>query len=248
MNTQNKVQKNVVVTETKVALNITNSEAIEIAKAAQEAKPTYKAAKVLPFNVVADSALIEQFKKNRAFLIVKHTSKVNETESSSVTESETPKRGRKPLPTGFGKAEVYLACANYAKTEYVILSRIAVLSCFEHEVKELNMKNKMLKDAIAAYNENNKNKSVTVERKRAAYNPYITADEAKKLSINDIIKNVQEKQAVIQRRVDTKDARMQKRAEHQKLLAERAERREKRQLRKAQEAAEKAVKTVVAVA
>lgn len=75
MNTQNKVQKNVVVTEIKVALNITNSEAIAIAKAAQEAKPTYKAAKVIAFDA-ADSALIEQFKKNRAFLIVKHTSKV----------------------------------------------------------------------------------------------------------------------------------------------------------------------------
>lgn len=248
MNTQNKVQKNVVVTETKVALNITNSEAIAIAKAAQETKPTYKAAKVLPFDVVADSALIEQFKKNRAFLIVKHTSKVHDTESVAVTESETTKRGRKPLPAGFGKAEVYLACANYAKTEYVILSRIAVLSCFEHEVKELNMKNQMLQDAITAYNENSKNKSITVERKRAAYNPYITADEAQQLSINDIIKNVQEKHAVIQRRIDTKDERMQKRAERQKLLDERAERREKRQLRKAQEAVEKAVKTVVAVA
>lgn len=63
-------------------------------------------------------------------------------------------------------------------------------------------------------------------------------NEAQQLSINDIIKNVQEKQAVIQRRIDTKDERMQKRAE----------RREKRQLRKAQEAAEKAVKIVVAVA
>ena len=246
MNTQNKVQKNVVVTETKVALNITNSEAIAIAKAAQETKPTYKAAKVLPFDVVADSALIEQFKKNRAFLIVKHTSKV--TVEAEVEQSVAPKRGRKPLPTGFGKEEVYLACANYAKTEYVILSRIAILSCFEHEVKELNMKNQMLQDAISAYNENNKNKNVTVERKRAAYNPYITANEAQQLSINDIIKNVQEKQAVIQRRIDTKDERMQKRAEHQKMLAERAERREKRQLRKAQEAAEKAVKIVVAVA
>ena len=245
MNTQNKVQKNVVVTETKVALNITNSEAIAIAKAAQEAKPTYKAAKVIAFDA-ADSALIEQFKKNRAFLIVKHTSKV--TVEAEVEQSVAPKRGRKPLPAGFGKAEVYLACANYAKTEYVILSRIAILSCFEHEVKELNIKNQMLQDAIAAYNENNKNKSVTVERKRAAYNPYITADEAQQLSINDIIKNVQEKQAIIQHRVDTKDERMQKRAEHQKMLAERAERREKRQLRKAQEAAEKAVKTVVAVA
>ena len=245
MNTQNKVQKNVVVTETKVALNITNSEAIAIAKAAQETKPTYKAAKVLPFDVVADSALIEQFKKNRAFLIVKHTSKV--TVEAEVEQSVAPKRGRKPLPAGFGKAEVYLACANYAKTEYVILSRIAVLSCFEHEVKELNMKNKMLQDAITAYNENNKNKSFTVDRKRAAYNPYVTADEAQQLSINDIIKNVQEKQAVLQRRIDTKDERMQKRAERQKILAERAARREKRQLRKAQEAVEKAVKTVVAV-
>ena len=75
MNTQNKVQKNVVVTETKVALNITNSEAIAIAKAAQAAKPTYKAAKVIAFDA-ADTVLIEQFKKNRAFLIVKHTSKV----------------------------------------------------------------------------------------------------------------------------------------------------------------------------
>ena len=245
MNTQNKVQKNVVVTEIKVALNITNSEAIAIAKAAQEAKPTYKAAKVIAFDA-ADSALIEQFKKNRAFLIVKHTSKV--TVEAEVEQSVAPKRGRKPLSAGFGKAEVYLACANYAKTEYVILSRIAVLSCFEHEVKELNMKNQMLQDAITAYNENSKNKSITVERKRAAYNPYITADEAQQLSINDIIKNVQEKHAVIQRRIDTKDERMQKRAERQKLLAERAERREKRQLRKAQEAVEKAVKTVVAVA
>ena len=245
MNTQNKVQKNVVVTEIKVALNITNSEAIAIAKAAQEAKPTYKAAKVIAFDA-ADSALIEQFKKNRAFLIVKHTSKV--TVEAEVEQSVAPKCGRKPLPAGFGKAEVYLACANYAKTEYVILSRIAVLSCFEHEVKELNMKNQMLQDAIIAYNENSKNKSITVERKRAAYNPYITADEAQQLSINDIIKNVQEKHAVIQRRIDTKDARMQKRAERQKLLTERAERREKRQLRKAQEAVEKAVKTVVAVA
>lgn len=179
-------------------------------------------------------------------MIVKHTSKV--TVEAEVEQSVAPKRGRKPLPTGFGKAEVYLACANYAKTEYVILSRIAILSCFEHEVKELNMKNQMLQDAISAYNENNKNKNVTVERKRAAYNPYITANEAQQLSINDIIKNVQEKQAVIQRRIDTKDERMQKRAEHQKMLAERAERREKRQLRKAQEAAEKAVKIVVAVA
>lgn len=245
MNTQNKVQKNVVVTETKVVLNITNSEAIAIAKAAQEAKPTYKAAKVIAFDA-ADSALIEQFKKNRAFLIVKHTSKV--TVEAEVEQSVAPKCGRKPLPAGFGKAEVYLACANYAKTEYVILSRIAILSCFEHEVKELNMKNQMLQDAISAYNENNKNKNVTVERKRAAYNPYITANETQQLSINDIIKNVQEKQAVIQRRIDTKDERMQKRAEHQKMLAERAERRKKRQLRKAQEAAEKAVKTVVAVA
>ena len=244
MNTQ--AQKNIIVTETKVALNITNSEAIAIAKAAQEAKPTYKAAKVLPFDVVADSALIEQFKKNRAFLIVKHTSKV--TVEAEVEQSVAPKRGRKPLPAGFGKAEVYLACANYAKTEYVILSRIAVLSCFEHEVKELNMKNKMLQDAITAYNENNKNKSFTVDRKRAAYNPYVTADEAQQLSINDIIKNVQEKQSVIQRRINTKDARMQKRAERQKMFAERAARREKRQLRKAQEAVEKAVKTVVAVA
>lgn len=241
----NVTTKNIVVTETKVALNITNSEAIAIAKAAQEAKPTYKAAKVIAFDA-ADTTLIEQFKKNRAFLIVKHTSKV--AVEAEVEQSETTKRGRKPLPAGFGKAEVYLACANYAKTEYVILSRIAVLSCFEHEVKELNMKNKMLQDAITAYNENNKNKSFTVDRKRAAYNPYVTADEAQQLSINDIIKNVQEKQSVIQRRINTKDARMQKRAERQKMFAERAARREKRQLRKAQEAVEKAVKTVVAVA
>lgn len=191
--------------------------------------------------------VIHQSAKDRFCVYLgKHTSKV--TVEAEVEQSVAPKCGRKPLPAGFGKAEVYLACANYAKTEYVILSRIAVLSCFEHEVKELNMKNQMLQDAITAYNENSKNKSITVERKRAAYNPYITADEAQQLSINDIIKNVQEKQAVIQRRIDTKDERMQKRAERQKILAERAARREKRQLRKAQEAVEKAVKTVVAVA
>lgn len=106
----------------------------------------------------------------------------------------------------------------------------------------------MLQDAITAYNENNKNKSFTVDRKRAAYNPYVTADEAQQLSINDIIKNVQEKQSVIQRRINTKDARMQKRAERQKMFAERAARREKRELAKAQAAAKAAIKSVTAQA
>jgi hypothetical protein len=65
-----------------IVASINNSEAIEIAKAAQTTKPTYKAAKIQEFTE-ADSALVEKLsrQKRNVFLQVVHTARNSATET-----------------------------------------------------------------------------------------------------------------------------------------------------------------------
>ena len=203
-----------------IVVSINNSEAIEIAKTAQTAKPTYKAAKIQEFSE-ADSVLVEKLsrQKRNVFLQVVHTARNSATE----TVAETNKRGRKHLEVGFGNAEVFICCAIENKTKYIVLSRIAVLSCFDYEAENLTFKSDLLQEAITAYS----NQENNTERKRAAYNPFTNVEK-----VDDIVVAVRQHEEIVQHRIDTKEVRMQKRAERQKMLAERAKRRENRLIRK----------------
>ena len=205
-----------------IVVSINNSEAIEIAKTAQTAKPTYKAAKIQEFSE-ADSVLVEKLsrQKRNVFLQVVHTARNSATET--VAETETKKRGRKPLEVGFGNAEVFICCAIENKTKYIVLSRIAVLSCFDYEAENLTFKSDLLQEAITAYS----NQENNTERKRAAYNPFTNVEK-----VDDIVVAVRQHEEIVQHRIDTKEVRMQKREERQKMLAERAKRRENRAIRK----------------
>ena len=207
-----------------IVASINNSEAIEIAKAAQTTKPTYKAAKIQEFTEgEADSALVEKLvrQKRNVFLQVVHTARNSATEV--VTETETKKCGRKPLEVGFGNAEVFICVAIENKTKYIVLSRIAVLSCFDYEAENLTFKSDLLQEAISAYS----NQENHIERKRAAYNPFNNVEK-----VDDIVVAVRQHAEIVQHRIDTKEVRMQKREERQKMLAERAKRRENRAIRK----------------
>ena len=205
-----------------IVVSINNSEAIEIAKTAQTAKPTYKAAKIQECSE-ADSVLVEKLSlhKRNVFLQVVHTARNSATET--VAETETKKRGRKPLEVGFGNAEVFICCAIENKTKYIVLSRIAVLSCFDYEAENLTFKSDLLQEAITAYS----NQENNTERKRAAYNPFTNVEK-----VDDIVVAVRQHEEIVQHRIDTKEVRMQKREERQKMLAERAKRRENRAIRK----------------
>ena len=205
-----------------IVVSINNSEAIEIAKTAQTAKPTYKAAKIQECSE-ADSVLVEKLsrQKRNVFLQVVHTARNSATET--VAETETKKRGRKPLEVGFGNAEVFICCAIENKTKYIVLSRIAVLSCFDYEAENLTFKSDLLQEAITAYS----NQENNTERKRAAYNPFTNVEK-----VDDIVVAVRQHEEIVQHRIDTKEVRMQKREERQKMLAERAKRRENRAIRK----------------
>ena len=143
--------------------------------------------------------------------------------SVSVTETETKKRSRKPLEIGFGNAEVFICCAIENKTKYIVLSRIAIFSCFDYEAENLTFKSDLLQEAITAYS----NQENNTERKRAAYNPFINVEK-----VDDIVVAVRQHEEIVQHRIDTKEVRMQKREERQKMLAERAKRRENRAIRK----------------
>ena len=100
-----------------------------------------------------------------------HTAKNSATEA--VTETKTKKRGRKPLEVGFGNAEVFICCAIESKTKYIVLSRIAVLSCFDYEAENLTFKSDLLQEAISAYS----NQENNTERKRKAYNPFANVEK-----------------------------------------------------------------------
>lgn len=207
-----------------IVASINNSEAIEIAKTAQTAKPTYKAAKIQEFTEgEADSALVEKLsrQKRNVFLQIVHTARNSATEA--VTETKTKKRGRKSLEVGFGNAEVFICCAIESKTKYIVLSRIAVLSCFDYEAENLTFKSDLLQEAISAYS----NQENNTERKRKAYNPFANVEK-----VDDVVVAVRQHEEIVQHRIDTKEVRMQKRAERQKMLAERAKRRENRIIRK----------------
>ena len=210
------------VTVYNVVASINNSEAIEIAKTAQTAKPTYKAAKIQEFSE-ADSVLVEKLsrQKRNVFLQVVHTARNSATET--VAETETKKRGRKLLEVGFGNAEVFICCAIENKTKYIVLSRIAVLSCFDYEAEHISFNSDLLKEAIKAYN----SVEVTTERQRKAYNPFADVEK-----VEDVVKNMRQKQAIVQQRIDTKDERMQKREQRKQMLSERAQRRENRNVKK----------------
>jgi hypothetical protein len=143
--------------------------------------------------------------------------------SVSVTETETKKRNRKPLEIGFGNAEVFICCAIENKTKYIVLSRIAIFSCFDYEAENLTFKSDLLQEAITAYS----NQENNTERKRAAYNPFINVEK-----VDDIVVAVRQHEEIVQHRIDTKEVRMQKREERQKMLTERAKRRENRIIRK----------------
>ena len=203
-----------------IVVSINNSEAIEIAKTAQTAKPTYKAAKIQEFSE-ADSVRVEKLsrQKRNVFLQVVHTARNSATE----TVDETKKRGRKPLEVGFGNAEVFICCAIESKTKYIVLSRIAVLSCFDYEAENLTFKSDLLQEAISAYS----NQENNTERKRKAYNPFANVEK-----VDDVVVAVRQHEEIVQHRIDTKEVRMQKREERQKMLAERAKRRENRAIRK----------------
>lgn len=203
-----------------IVASINNSEAIEIAKTAQTAKSTYKAAKIQEFTE-ADSALVEKLsrQKRNVFLQVVHTARNSATE----VVTETKKRGRKPLAPDFGNAEVFICVAIESKTKYIVLSRIAVLSCFDYEAENLTFKSDLLQEAISAYN----NQENNTERKRKAYNPFANVEK-----VDDVVVAVRQHEEIVQHRIDTKEVRMQKREERQKMLAERAQRRENRAIRK----------------
>ena len=211
------------VTVYNVVASINNSEAIEIAKAAQTAKPTYKAAKIQEFTE-ADSLLVEKLsrQKRNVFLQVKHTTKNSTAVAANVADNK-PKRGRKPLEPDFGNAEVFICVAIESKTKYIVLSRIAVLSCFAHEAENLSLNSDLLKEAIQAYN----SVETVAERQRKAYNPFVDVTK-----VEDVVKNVRQKEEIVQQRIDTKDERMQKREQRKQMLAERAQRCEQRQQNK----------------
>lgn len=212
------------VTVYNVVASINNSEAVEIAKAAQTAKPTYKAAKIQEFTE-ADSVLVEKLsrQKRNVFLQVKHTTKNSTAAVAANVADNKPKCGRKPLEPDFGNAEVFICVAIESKTKYIVLSRIAVLSCFAHEAEHLSFNSDLLKEAIKAYN----SVEVTTERQRKAYNPFADVEK-----VEDVVKNMRQKQAIVQQRIDTKDERMQKREQRKQMLAKRAQRREQRQQNK----------------
>ena len=214
------------VTVYNVVASINNSEAIEIAKAAQTAKPTYKAAKIQEFTEgEADSVLVEKLsrQKRNVFLQVKHTTKNSTAAVAANVADNKPKRVRKPLEPDFGNAEVFICVAIESKTKYIVLSRIAVLSCFDHEAENLSLNSDLLKEAIQAYN----SVETATERQRKAYNPF--ADVTK---VEDVVKTVRQKEEIVQQRIDTKDERMQKREQRKQMLAERAQRREQRDVKK----------------
>ena len=216
------------VTVYNVVASINNSEALEIAKAAQTAKATYSAAKIQEFSE-DDVSLVEKLarQKRNVFLQVKHTTKNSITAVAANVEANAadtkPKRGRKPLAPDFGNAEVFICVAIENKTKYIVLSRIAVLSCFAHEAEHLSFNSDLLKEAIKAYN----SVEVTTERQRKAYNPFADVEK-----VEDVVKTVRQKEAIVQQRIDTKDERMQKREQRKQMLAERAQRREQRQQNK----------------
>lgn len=212
------------VTVYNVVASINNSEAVEIAKAAQTAKPTYKAAKIQEFTE-ADSVLVEKLsrQKRNVFLQVKHTTKNSTAAVAANVADNKPKCGRKPLEPDFGNAEVFICVAIESKTKYIVLSRIAVLSCFAHEAEHLSFNSDLLKEAIKAYN----SVEVTTERQRKAYNPFADVEK-----VEDVVKNMRQKQAIVQQRIDTKDERMQKREQRKQMLAKLAQRREQRQQNK----------------
>ena len=212
------------VTVYNVVASINNSEAVEIAKAAQTAKPTYKAAKIQEFTE-ADSVLVEKLsrQKRNVFLQVKHTTKNSTAAVAANVADNKPKCGRKPLEPDFGNAEVFICVAIESKTKYIVLSRIAVLSCFAHEAEHLSFNSDLLKEAIKAYN----SVEVTTERQRKAYNPFADVEK-----VEDVVKNMRQKQAIVQQRIDTKDERMQKREQRKQMFAKRAQRREQRQQNK----------------
>ena len=212
------------VTVYNVVASINNSEAVEIAKAAQTAKPTYKAAKIQEFTE-ADSVLVEKLsrQKRNVFLQVKHTTKNSTAAVAANVADNKPKCGSKPLEPDFGNAEVFICVAIESKTKYIVLSRIAVLSCFAHEAEHLSFNSDLLKEAIKAYN----SVEVTTERQRKAYNPFADVEK-----VEDVVKNMRQKQAIVQQRIDTKDERMQKREQRKQMLAKRAQRREQRQQNK----------------
>ena len=212
------------VTVYNVVASINNSEAVEIAKAAQTAKPTYKAAKIQEFTE-ADSVLVEKLsrQKRNVFLQVKHTTKNSTAAVAANVADNKPKCGRKPLEPDFGNAEVFICVAIESKTKYIVLSRIAVLSCFAHEAEHLSFNSDLLKEAIKAYN----SVEVTTERQRKAYNPFADVEK-----VEDVVKNMRQKQAIVQQRIDTKDERMQKREQRKQMLAKRAQHREQRQQNK----------------
>ena len=204
-----------------IVASINNSEAIEIAKTAQTAKPTYKAAKIKKFSK-SDVALVEKLsrQKRNVFLQVVHTARNSATEA--VAETETKKRGRKSLEVGFGNAEVFICCAIESKTKYIVLSRIAVLSCFDYEAENLTFKSDLLQEAISAYS----NQENNTERKRKAYNPFANVEK-----VDDVVVAVRQHEEIVQHRIDTKEVRMQKREERQKMLAERENRAIRKQMK-----------------
>ena len=215
------------VTVYNVVASINNSEALEIAKAAQTAKATYSAAKIQKFSE-DDASLVEKLsrQKRNVFLQVKHTTKNSTTavEANAANAADTkPKRGRKPLAPDFGNAEVFICVSIENKTKYIVLSRIAVLSCFAHEAEHLSFNSDLLKEAIKTYN----NVETVSERQRKAYNPFADVEK-----VEDVVKTVRQKEAIVQQRIDTKDERMQKREQRKQMLAERAQRREQRQQNK----------------
>ena len=215
------------VTVYNVVASINNSEALEIAKAAQSVKATYSAAKIQEFSE-ADASLVEKLsrQKRNVFLQVKHTTKNSTTDvkANATNAADTkPKHGRKPLAPDFGNAEVFICVAIESKTKYIVLSRIAVLSCFAHEAEHLSFNSDLLKEAIKTYN----SVETVSERQRKAYNPFADVEK-----VEDVVKTVRQKEAIVQQRIDTKDERMQKREQRKQMLVERAQRREQRQQNK----------------
>ena len=212
------------VTVYNVVASINNSEALEIAKAAQSVKATYSAAKIQEFSE-ADASLVEKLsrQKRNVFFQVKHTTKNSTTAVEANAADNKPKRGRKPLAPDFGNAEVFICVAIESKTKYIVLSRIAVLSCFAHEAENLSFNSDLLKEAIKSYN----SVETVAERQRKAYNPFADVEK-----VEDVVKTVRQKESIIQQRIDTKDERMQKREQRKQMRAERAQRREQRQQNK----------------
>ena len=195
------------VTVYNVVASINNSEALEIAKAAQTAKATYSAAKIQKFSE-DDTSLVEKLsrQKRNVFLQVKHTTKNITTAVEANAADTKPKCGRKPLAPDFGNAEVFICVAIENKTKYIVLSRIAVLSCFAHEAEHLSFNSDLLKEAIKTYN----SVETVSERQRKAYNPFADVEK-----VEDVVKTVRQKEAIVQQRIDTKDERMQKREQRQ---------------------------------